>query len=181
MTKLYFCTAFIFLTFGACNANQDSVLVNKSDLASNKTSLTNYELYDLYTKEIQAAYWSEDYDQVVRLIEKGFNLTHEGTTHDNYVFNAVKFWQVGEIDNAKKVLRDFLLMLKIDEGLVECDVINMSLKSKDNKEIKNELVYDEMCWEMQMSFYGQSNENLNVHRNELRRIVEDIQQKLSSK
>lgn len=179
MTKLYVCSILIFLTFGACHANQDAVLENKSDLVSNGTSITNYERYDLYTKEIQAAYWSEDYDLVVKLIEEGFNLPHEGTTHDNYVFNAVKFWQAGEIDSAKKVLRDFLLMLKIDEGLVECDVINESLKSQDNKEIMNKLVYDEMCWEMQMSFYGQSSENLIVHRNELRRIVEDIQQKLS--
>jgi len=179
MTKVYIFTIFILFSIGACGASQDAVLEKKPEVLSNHTKPPNYELYDRYSKEMQAAYWAGDYDTVVKKLEEGFNLPHEGTTYDNYVFNAVKFWQVDEIEQAKQVLSDFRLMLKIDEGLVMCDVNDNSLRSQDNKEIINKVVYDEMCWEMPMSFYGQRNDSLNAYRDELKRIAADIEKKLN--
>jgi len=168
----------MFLLVGACSASQDSLSEVPQETLLEGTNLTQFELYEKYSEEIQTAYWAGDYDKVVEKLEDGFNLPHESTTYDNYVFNAVKFWRTGDIDKAKKVLEDFRLMLKIDEGLVECDVINNTLWSQENEEIVNKLVYEEMCWEMLISFYGQQNDSLKLHRDKLKNIAIDIESKL---
>ncbi len=171
MTKrnLYACA--ISLIFIACKAEQD--------LKSIEMNIPNVELYYTYFSEIENAYWNEDYETVQTMMARGFHLPFEGTTYDHYIFNAIGPMQSGEIDEVERVLEDYDLMLEIDKGLITCDVISQTLRSEDGDEIDNPLVYDEMCWEMAMSFYGQNDKAVMQHRDRLERIVADIKIKIS--
>ena len=141
----------------------------------------NFEIYGNYLNALISNYQDDNLNEVVSLSEQDFKLPLDIPNYEPYVFKAVKFIEAEEYTNARGILKNYALMLKIDEGQIECDVVNERLVDEKGRILNNETVYAEMCWEMALSNYGVSNPELEAQRKVLKAIALDMSRKVESK
>ena len=95
------------------------------------------------------------------------------TYHLNF-FRAVLQMDSGDTDSAISLLNDFEVMLKVDAGDIECLAEPNMLRDRDER-FENLFVYNEMCWEHAMAYYGSTDNDIVAERNRFKDWVSELQ------
>lgn len=161
---------FISWLLYACS---NGVQIAKSDVI-NFSEEPSYEAYQAFLDNQIKLFRNNNFDDIILNNTYGnrFNFP-ESPTYFHYVFNAVKPLHEGSYQVAEGIIDNFNLMVLIDTGLVQCDD-NENIILANGTKVRNSVVFNEMCHEAFLGYYGKPNELLLSEITKYTKISDEI-------
>ncbi len=137
-------------------------------------TMPNYARYNSYLVQLDQAYYGNNKSRIIELLDTGFSGATEIPQYEYNLYEIVRHLENKDKVLAQEAINNFRLMLEIEKGLVVCED-SESLKDSEGLEIKNRFVYDTMCHEIYISYYGQNGEGFENWLAEKKSILNDLQ------